>query len=161
MDPKVIFEHFRNIVTNHYFDMAGRVSRSDFWYFVLGCFVLGVGAAIIGGLTLLPLSAVVGLALLLPSAGMGARRLQDTGRDGVLVWALIIPSAITQIFALLVWGPFGIIGFLAFYFTIGWLLNLVALVALVALIYFWCQPGTPEANKYGPPPSSAVPVPAV
>lgn len=158
MDPKAIYENFRNVVTNHYFDMNGRVGRSDFWYFVLACAVLGIGVAIVSRITFLPLNALLGLALLLPMAGMGARRLQDTGRNGALVWALLIPAAITEIFGLLMWGPFGVLGFLAFYFTIGWLLGLIELVALVALIYFWVQPGTADVNAYGPPPASAVPV---
>jgi uncharacterized membrane protein YhaH (DUF805 family) len=157
MDAKSIYENFRNVITNHYFDMAGRVNRSEFWYFVLACVVLGIGAAIVGRITFLPLNALLGLALLLPIAGMGARRLQDVGKNGALVWALIIPSAITQIFALLLWGPFGVFGFLAFYFSIGWLLNLIAVLALVALIYFWCQPGTLGANAYGPPPGAIMP----
>jgi uncharacterized membrane protein YhaH (DUF805 family) len=96
------------------------------------------------------------LALLLPSAGMGARRLQDTGRNGQLVWVLLIPAFITQLFALLAMGagPFGALGFLAFYFSIGWLLSLIELVAAVALIYFWCQPGDIAPNAYGPPPET-------
>src|SRR5690348_687558 len=37
MDPKKIWEHFVQIISNHYFDMNGRMSRPDFWYFVLVC----------------------------------------------------------------------------------------------------------------------------
>jgi uncharacterized membrane protein YhaH (DUF805 family) len=152
MDPKLIYENFRLTVTQHYFDMSGRVSRPDFWYFVLASVVVMLAAAIITNILFVPLRALVGLALLLPMAGMGARRLQDAGQNGQLVWALLIPSAILQLFSLMVWGPFGIWGFAAFYLSIGWLLNLVALVALIACIYFWVQPGTPGDNAYGPPP---------
>jgi len=158
MDPKAIYDYFVDTVTKHYFDMNGRVARSDFWYFVLACFVLHVIAAIVGHiLFLVPLNALLSLALLLPSAGMGARRLQDTGRNGVLVWALLIPALIANLLGLMLWGPFGILGLLAFGWLLG-LLGLVELVAGIALIYFWVQPGQPEANAYGPPPARVVPV---
>jgi len=152
MDPQALVGLFRRTVTEHYFDMRGRVSRSEFWYFVLCCVVLGIGAAILRAITFIPFNAILGLALLLPMAGMGARRLQDVGQNGQLIWILLIPSFIIQLFGLLVWGPFGVIGFLAFYLTIGWLLNLVALIAFVVALYFWCQPGNPGDNAYGPPP---------
>ena len=152
MDPQALIGLFRRIITQHYFDMHGRVGRAEFWYFVLCCVVVGILAAILTMATFLPFSAMVGLALLLPTAGMGARRLQDVGQNGQLVWLLIIPSFIVQLFGLLVWGPFGALGFMAFYLTIGWLLNLIALIAMIAAIYFWIQPGNPGDNAYGPPP---------
>lgn len=154
MDPQAIFENFRDIVTNHYFDMNGRVGRPQFWYFVLANIVLTIIAAILQHIVWVPLAALYNLAMLLPCAGMGARRLQDTGHDGKWVWILIVAAAVTQLFALLTLaaGPFGVLGFLAFYFTIGWLINLVLLIAAVALIYFWTQPGDPGPNAYGPVP---------
>lgn len=155
MDPKKIWDHFVQIVTKQYFDMNGRMSRPDFWYFVLACVCVSLIAAIVGRiLFVVPLQAVVGLALLLPMAGTGARRLQDVGQNGQLVWAALIPSFLIQLFSLVMWGPFGVFGFLAFYFTIGWLLNLVALIASVVMIYFWVQPGTDGSNAYGAKPHS-------
>ena len=156
MDPKALTENFRRTITEHYFDMKGRVSRGQFWSFVLACVVVDVIAAVLQSITFLPIAALVGLALLLPSAGMGARRLQDIGRNGQLVWVLLIPAFITQLFALLAMraGPFGALGFLAFYFSIGWLLSLIELAAAVVLIYFWCQPGDAAPNAYGPLPET-------
>jgi uncharacterized membrane protein YhaH (DUF805 family) len=156
MDPKAIYENFRRTITEHYFDMNGRVGRGQFWSFVLASVVVGVIAAVVQSVTFLPVAAAVNLALLLPSAGMGARRLQDTGRNGQLIWALLIPAFITQVFAILAIGagPFGVMGFMAFYFSIGWLLTLIELAALVALIYFWCQPGDVGPNAYGAPPET-------
>jgi uncharacterized membrane protein YhaH (DUF805 family) len=156
MDPKVIADDFLNVIKNHYFDVNGRVRRQDFWYFVLACVVVDVIAAIV--CSIIPfigiLVPVIGFALLPPLAGMGARRLQDAGHDGRLVWALIIPIAITQIFSLLaiMSGPYGALGFLYFIYSIGWLVNLVGLVAFIACVYFWVQDGTPGPNQYGPDP---------
>lgn len=152
MDLNAIVENFRDTVTQHYFDMTGRVSRERFWYFVLAAVVVEVVAAILQAAVFVPIGALVSLALLLPSAGMGARRLQDTGRNGNLVWIMIIPAAITEFFRLFLFGPFGIFGALAFAFTIGPILGLITLIAAIVLIYYWCQPGDAGANAYGEPP---------
>ena len=160
MDPNAVIEVFRRNVTEHYFDFKGRVSRQEFWYFILASFVVYVGAAIVDAVLrtgmLMPL---VGLALLLPTAGLGARRLQDIGRNGQLVWAWVILGGLMQIISLLTWsaGPYGALGFLYFFFTIGWLINLAALVVAIVLIYFWIQPGVRGANDYGPDPQTGAP----
>ncbi|MEP6829095.1 MAG: DUF805 domain-containing protein [Rhizomicrobium sp.] len=160
MDLNAIVENFRNTVTQHYFDMSGRVGRERFWYFILACVVVQVVASILQSAIFLPIAALVSLALLLPSAGMGARRLQDTGRNGNLVWIALIPAAISLLFRIFIFGPFGVLGAIAYMLTIGPLLGLIALIASVVLIYFWCQPGDAAANAYGPPPEQAMPVPA-
>jgi len=160
MDLNAIVENFRNTVTQHYFDTAGRVGRERFWYYVLAAFAVQIVAAILQAVIFLPLAALVSLALLLPSAGMGARRLQDTGRNGNLVWFALIPFAISLLFRIFIFGPFGIFGAVAYMLTIGPLLGLIGLIASAVLIYFWCQPGDAAANPYGPPPEQIVPAPA-
>lgn len=155
MDPQVIIENFRRNVTEHYFDMAGRVRRQEFWYFALACFVVFLAAAIVDSIIRTGLlTAVVGLGLLLPMAGLGARRLQDTGKNGQLVWIWVALSAVNWIMALIlaISGPMGALGFLYFFFTIGWLINLANLVIAIVLIYLWVQPGTVGPNQYGPDP---------
>lgn len=152
MDPQALVNLFRHTVTEHYCDMRGRVGRSEFWYFALCCLVLSIGAAVLTAITFIPFGAILGLALILPMAGMGARRLQDVGQNGQLIWVLLIPSFIIQLVGLMSWGPLGVLGFLAFYFMVGWLLNLIALVAVIVALYYWVQPGNPDTNAYGPPP---------
>ena len=48
----------------------------------------------------------------------------------------------------------GFFGFLVFGPTLAiiGLVNLAVLVVTLVLIYFWCQPGDPGSNAYGPPP---------
>ena len=158
MDVNAIVDMFRRNVTEHYFDMSGRVGRKEFWFFVLACVVVSVAAAIIDAVVgLAVLRPLVGLALLLPTAGMGARRLQDTGRNGTLVWILVGLSAIMQVFALLtaLAGPFGAAAFLGLFLMLGGLIVLISLATLVmavVLIYFWIQPGTVGPNQFGPQP---------
>lgn len=164
MDPQAIIEVFRRNVTEHYFDMQGRVRRQEFWYFILACVVVFIVAAILDAVIRTGLiAAVVRLALILPIAGLGARRLQDTGRSGQLVWIWVALAVINGLIALLLSlsGPFGALGFLWFFFSIGWLLSLAELVIAIALIYFWAQPGMAGPNQYGPDPKgSAAPAAA-
>jgi uncharacterized membrane protein YhaH (DUF805 family) len=155
MDFNKLWQNFMDTVQNHYMDFVGRVPRARFWYYILVAVVISVIAAIIGGVVGTTLvSAVVSLGLLLPNAGMAARRMQDTGRNGQLVWIWVIVGAIYGVISLLIGlaGPFGALAFLAFFFTIGWLINLAMLVVTIAIIYFCAQPGTPGDNAYGPPP---------
>jgi uncharacterized membrane protein YhaH (DUF805 family) len=143
--------------------MKGRVSRQEFWYFVLASVVVYLAAAIIDSLLHTGLlGIVIGLALLLPMTGLGARRLQDTGRNGSLVWVWTISTVVMQIIGLLavLSGPVGAVGFLLFFASIGVLISLVALAASVALVYFCIQPGTPGPNDFGPIPDVGITPPA-
>ena len=84
MDIQAIFDNYRRTITEHYFDMHGRVGRAQFWYFMLAVLAGAILISILQAVTFLPLLVIYHLAMLLPVAGMGARRLQDTGRDGKL-----------------------------------------------------------------------------
>jgi len=159
MDFNKLWANFMDNVQNHYMDFNGRMPRAQFWYFVLVCFVINIVAAIVGSFITGLVGAVVGLALLLPMGGAAARRMQDTGRSGQLVWIWVIVSAVYQVFALLMAlsGPLGALAFLAFFFTLGSLISLAMLVVSIAIIYFCAQPGQTEANAYGPVPPAWTP----
>ncbi len=153
MDPQAIFDNYKRIITEHYFDMNGRVGRAEFWYFVLANVIAAILAAILGGITHLPLATLYNLAVLLPATSLGARRLQDIGRNGQLVWVLFFLVALSQILALVTFMSFFAVGFFALtLLPMLWLINVVTLIMAVVLIYFWCQPGEPGDNMYGPPP---------
>jgi len=154
MDPQAIFENFRRTVTEHYFDMNGRVGRSQFWYFVLAYAAFAIVAAILSVIIFLPVLQLYHLAMLLPSAGMGARRLQDIGHDGKLIWIVIFAAFVSQLAAVISVLSIGWLGFLVFApsLAILFLVNMAVLAATVVLIYFWIQPGNPDTNAYGPPP---------
>lgn len=84
-------------VLRQYADFSGRSRRTEFWMFVLFNVIAGIILNILDnalGLTYGPegatsgyLSAIYGLAVLIPSLAVGARRLHDTGRTGW--WQLI------------------------------------------------------------------------
>lgn len=107
----------------------GRTSRADFWWAVLGYFILSmivgfvvgfiVGLAGLGNNTLANLSAstvisgVWGLATILPVLGMEVRRLHDINYSGWLVLLCLIPF-----------------------------------VGGIILLVFFCLPTVNEGNKY-------------
>jgi uncharacterized membrane protein YhaH (DUF805 family) len=163
MDFNKLWQNFMDTVQNHYMDFIGRVGRAQFWYFILVCVGISIVAGIVDAVIGLRLvGSIVGLALLLPTAGLAARRIQDTGRSGQIVWIWVIIAAIFWVIALLtaLSGPLGTLAFLYFFFTIGWLITLAYLAVTIAIIYFCAQPGQLEANIYGPPPPVFNPGPA-
>src|SRR3954470_4791115 len=138
MDVQAIWDNFRRTVTEHYFDMSGRVGRAQFWYFVLANIVIAIGLMIVQAVVFLPLVALYNLAMLLPSAGMGARRLQDTGRDGKIVWAFIIVAFVSQFLAAITLLNAMSVGGLLFFgplLALSWLISLAFLVVAIVLIY--------------------------
>ena len=154
MHPQAVIEVFRCNVSQHYFDMKGRVRRREFWHFVLACVVLYVVAFIFEVIVeRRVLTPIIGLALLFPIAGLGARRLQDTGKNGVLIFAYTIPTASLELVSLLgAYGPYGMSGSLIFTFE---LTGLVWLIAALVFTCFWAQPGTAGPNQYGADPKDS------
>lgn len=73
-------------------DFKGRARRKEFWMFALVNFVVSLVISIVGsiiGTTLL--STIYSLAILLPSLGVGVRRLHDVGKSGWYMLASLIP----------------------------------------------------------------------
>ncbi|MES2474125.1 MAG: DUF805 domain-containing protein [Pseudomonadota bacterium] len=153
MDFQAIFDNYKRTITEHYFDMMGRVGRAQFWYFVLANFIATILAEIVGGIINAPIGELYTLAVLFPATCLAARRLQDTGRNGMLAWAMLIIIAVIQIAGILMALTFLFGGFQGLLFVPGLsILGLVSLGLAIVLIYFWCQRGDPGSNAYGPPP---------
>lgn len=160
MDFQAIFDNYKRTITEHYFDMTGRVGRAQFWYFVLANFIATILAAIVGGILGAPISEIYTLAVLFPATCLAARRLQDTGRNGKLAWMMLGLIAIMQILIIaiavgitaILMAIYGsVIGTFLFLPVLSILGLLICCVGLV-LIWFWCQPGDPGTNAYGPVP---------
>ena len=93
MDFNKFIENYKTIVTKKYVCFEGRAGREEFWYFVLANFIVIVVLGIVGGIIRLPhlLTSLYGLAILLPSIGVTARRLHDIGKSGWLQLIVLIP----------------------------------------------------------------------
>jgi uncharacterized membrane protein YhaH (DUF805 family) len=108
-------------------DFSGRARRSEYWYFALFTFLVGIVTSILdailgtdydntsGGLV----NTLGSLVLFLPSLAVGVRRLHDTGRSGWWILIGLIP-------------------------IIGW----------IVLIVWFCTDSKPD-NQYGPNPKGA------
>ena len=111
-----------------YFDFGGRASRSEFWLFVLWCLIASTIGAIID----------YGALGWSNSAG-------ELGPYGPALWLIIafnfIPSLSVAIRRLHDKDKSG-----WFY-----LLCLVPIVGSIVLLVWFCQAGTPGANRFGPP----------
>ena len=124
-----------------YVTFAGRARRSEFWFFVLFTFVVGLVASFIDfvlgtddfnndtGLV----NTLSGLALFLPSIAVAARRLHDIGRSGW--WQLVGLVSIPVIVVVPLLGL------------------LVALASIILLLVWFCVDSGPD-NQYGPHPKT-------
>ena len=77
-------------VLTQYVGFSGRARRSEYWYWILATFLLGVVVGIFElaiGLSSDgsgPIAQILRLALFLPGLAVGFRRLHDTGRSCLL-----------------------------------------------------------------------------
>ncbi|MDF1608745.1 DUF805 domain-containing protein [Hoeflea sp. YIM 152468] len=77
-----------------YATVEGRARRSEYWWFFLFAFVANVILSLIDGVLFgnaQVLSGIFGLAILLPSIAVGARRLHDTDRSAWWLLLILIP----------------------------------------------------------------------
>ena len=155
-DLNKAIQYFQTVVIKHYTDFHGRVSRRDFWTYVVVYIAVAVIVAIVQGLVGFGLLALLQLALLLPTAGMIARRLQDTGKNGSLVWFLMVPVLISSTLTFVAAMTLGGFGLILILVPLLGLLSLISLIAAIVLIYLCAQPGTPGPNAYGPQPAPAM-----
>jgi uncharacterized membrane protein YhaH (DUF805 family) len=82
----------RNLTTSAYAQFSGRASRSEYWWFVLGCFLIGATLGVIDvALDGAILTSLFVLGLIIPSIALNVRRLHDTGRSGWYVLLSLIP----------------------------------------------------------------------
>lgn len=81
-------------VLKKYAVFTGRARRSEYWYFALFVFIINIVLSAVdylimgaGESGIAPLSGIFGLAILLPTIGVGVRRLHDMGKVG---WWMLI-----------------------------------------------------------------------
>ena len=94
--PEMSFGDAIKICFNKYADFEGRGRRSEFWWWYLFTFIVGIA---VGWIPVL--GWIASIALWIPSLAAGARRLHDTGRSGWLQLLMLIPCIGTII--LIIW----------------------------------------------------------
>jgi uncharacterized membrane protein YhaH (DUF805 family) len=111
---------FIDVLKGHYADFDGRVSKQQFWMYILAYFILSVVVGIVGGILGVIASALTtvitslfSLALIVPTIAIGVRRLHDIGKSGWLYLIAFIPL-IGIIFLIVLWIKDGEVGDNAF-----------------------------------------------
>jgi uncharacterized membrane protein YhaH (DUF805 family) len=122
------------------FDFNGRASRGDYWWAVLGnfivSFVLGFALGILGvvcamisedlgsviGILVNVITSIYSLAIFIPSLALGWRRMHDLNKSGLVYLGLLLGSSCT-----------------------------CGITSIIAIIFF-AMPGTVGDNQYGPDP---------
>lgn len=84
-------EAIMRALKQNYCNFDGRASRSEYWWFALFTFIVGLIMECIPGTNGYVLVGIVNLALLLPSLGLVWRRLHDMGRAGGWFFITFIP----------------------------------------------------------------------
>lgn len=112
----------------------GRSCKSEYWYFILAQWILGILSLCFGEVGFLVASFIMGLALFVPNMAICYRRLQDAGYNGAA------GAVISGIFDVL-----GLVTILAEFLPTD-------LAALVFVIVLGCMPSKNENNPYGPAP---------
>ncbi len=110
--PPLSFTEAVGTCFRKYFDFTGRARGSEYWYFALFSFLVGI-AAIILDINLFgygwedngPLSSISSLGLFIPSISAAARRLHDTNKSGWRqLWILTIIGAFFVLYWLIIKG---------------------------------------------------------
>lgn len=139
-----------------YAKFSGRAPRAEYWWFYLLTFVLSFVTGIIDSLLGLSgsfgdggaISAVVSVALIIPSLAVTVRRLHDTNRSG---WWLLAPIVVGVLFL----GYFAIQASQQGFSSTGPVLiagGILLGLSILALFVFMLLRGTDGPNDYGPDP---------
>ena len=124
--PRVRFGEAVKKALGGYCDYKGRSRRSEYWFWVLFCFILGLVLGIIAGIlasllkfpTLINIiSGLLSITIFVFSLPLVVRRFHDIGKSGWFV-----------------------------------LLGLIPFVGGIIILYFMCQDSQREQNQWGPSP---------
>lgn len=88
--PQIGFGEAIKLCFSKYATFSGRARRSEYWYFVLFNFIIGLVLGMIPFLGWV-LGIIYSLATVVPSLAVGARRLHDSGKSALLLLLLLIP----------------------------------------------------------------------
>lgn len=91
----------KHVFLKNYYNFEGRAGKKEFWYAFLFSAVIGLILGFIPGWVGLIIKLLWSLAILLPTLGVGCRRLHDINKEGLYLLLGLIPIA--GIIILIVW----------------------------------------------------------
>lgn len=145
-----------------YADFSGRAPRAEFWWYFLAVIIASIVARIIDnilGMNLMgpygPLSLILMLGLLVPNIAVGVRRLHDIDRTGWWILLPIVPYCLAFVLggaAMMGGAASGSAMGMGAGMGIAAIFLLIGVACALLLLVFYCLPGTPGDNRYGPNP---------
>ncbi|MCX8508493.1 MAG: DUF805 domain-containing protein [Rhodobacteraceae bacterium] len=144
-----------SICFQKYFVMAGRATRSEYWWFVLFSLLVGLATTLLDmGLrdpmqSGAPVSVIGNLLLLCPTLTVSVRQLRDTGRSGLYMLTPLLFS-IVGIAVGAVFGP-------ALGKSASILAGLIIFGGLLYPIRCYAMQFQPSTNHHGPNPFEVTP----
>lgn len=90
---KEAWDYYVNALKNNYANFTGRIRRREYWMFILVHVVIMIVLSILEEMVDMRdiFTGIYGLALIIPSLAMGARRLHDIGKSGWWLLISIVP----------------------------------------------------------------------
>ena len=148
-----------------YADFTGRAPRAEFWWYFLAVIIASIVARIIDnilGMNVMgpygPLSLILMLGLLVPNIAVAVRRLHDTDRSGWWILLPIVPYCLAFVLggaAMMGGAASGSAMGMGAGMGIASIFLLIGAACALLLLVFYCLPGTPGDNRYGPNPYGA------
>ena len=145
-----------------YADFTGRAPRAEFWWYFLAVIIASIVARIIDnilGMNVMgpygPLSLILMLGLLVPNIAVAVRRLHDTDRSGWWILLPIVPYCLAFVLggaAMMGGAASGSAMGMGAGMGIASIFLLIGAACALLLLVFYCLPGTPGDNRYGPNP---------
>ena len=94
-----------SVLIKNYSNFSGRARRSEYWYWILFAFIVGIILAFISGF-IGPIGIIMqpiwGLGTLIPGIAVGVRRLHDINKSGW--WLLLLFAILIGWIILLIWS---------------------------------------------------------
>lgn len=87
-------EWYLKCLKQHYFDFNGRARRTEYWMYTLVNTLIGIAIVMVLSVIspkLTPFAQIYTLAVLMPSQGVGVRRLHDIGKSGWFLLITLVP----------------------------------------------------------------------
>ena len=82
---------YLKVVKDNYANFNGRASRKEYWMFFLFNIIIYIAVGVLSAVISPFLLLIYGLAIIIPSIAVGARRLHDVGKPGWFFLLGIIP----------------------------------------------------------------------
>ena len=126
---------FHRVIKEKYATFDGRASRSEYWWFALGSFLISLVIKFVFGIFDMGETAIsiYSIFIFIPSIAVSVRRLHDIGKSG---WYYLV--------------------FAVSLFLMAWFSFLMMLLAFLLFLYWVCKASEQGPNRFGEQPEETL-----